>query len=545
MRPASRTSPWWQIGFGRARLQSRRLVGFADSVHEGIAASLWLWGETDRIGNAVAANECHVFVCRNPSCPIAFQLKVARRMSKKLASSPSVEQTAAVKNGSATNQRSGSTASRRNFFKDSGLLLAGGALVGGQMAIARSAHAFGTGTIRVGLVGCGGRGTGAIIQALATTGGDVQLTAMADVFQNNLQSAYRAVKSKYPQQVNVATEKRFVGLDAYQQLFDSDVDVVFLATPPGFRPLHFERAVASGKHVFMEKPVAVDSPGVRRVLAAGEAATAKGLAVQVGLQRRHETRYRECVARLQEGIIGEPIFARAYWNGSGVWTRPRRPSQTELEYQINNWYYFNWLSGDHITEQHVHNLDIINWVMNGFPVEAQGQGGRQVRSGSSTGEIYDHHMIEYTYSGGTRLLSQCRQIAGCWSKVGEHMQATGGTCDISSARIFGRRGNLIWESAAKEVVGKGWQQEQIDFFAAIRDGQTPNETQYAAHSTLTAIMGRMASYSGKLITWNQALSSNLSLADVETLHTFDSLAPVRPLANGSYEIAMPGKNVAV
>jgi len=520
-------------------------VGFGDSVHEGIAASLWLWVLTDRIGKAVATNAFIDFVSRKPSCPIAFQLKVARRMSKKTVPSPNNGSTDAERNASAACQRSGSTASRRNFFKDSGLLLAGGALVGGQLAVARSAHAFGTGTIRVGLVGCGGRGTGAIIQALATTGGDVRLTAMADVFQNNLQSAYRAIKSKYPQQVDVAVESRFVGLDAYQQLFESDVDVVFLATPPGFRPLHFERAVAAGKHVFMEKPVAVDAPGVRRVLAAGEVATAKGLAVQVGLQRRHETRYRECVARLQEGIIGEPIFARAYWNGSGVWTRPRRPNQTELEYQINNWYYFNWLSGDHITEQHVHNLDIINWVMNGFPVEAQGQGGRQVRTGQATGEIYDHHMIEYTYSDGTRLLSQCRQMPGCWSKVGEHIQAIGGSCDLSSARILDRRGGLIWESSAQEVAGKGWQQEQIDFFAAIRNGETPNETEYAAHSTLTAIMGRMASYSGKLITWNQALSSNLSLADVETLHSFDSPAPVQPLANGSYEIAMPGKTVAV
>lgn len=438
-----------------------------------------------------------------------------------------------------------SAASRRNFFKDSGLLLAGGAFVGGQLSLARSAHAFGSDTIRIGLVGCGGRGTGAIIQALGTTGGDVRLTAMADVFPRNLQSAYRAIRGKFPQQVDVLAENRFVGLDAYQQLFESDVDVVFLAAAPGFRPLHFEQAVAAGKHVFMEKPVAVDAPGVRRVLAAGEVATAKGLAVQVGLQRRHERRYRECVARLHDGIIGDAIFARAYWNGAGVWNRPRRPNQTELEYQINNWYYFNWLSGDHITEQHIHNLDVINWVMNGFPVESQGQGGRQVRTGLTAGEIYDHHMVEYTYSSGARLLSQCRQMPGCWSKVGEHIEATHGSCDISAARIFDRRGNLIWESAAKEVAGKGWQQEQIDFFAAIRGGQTPNETEYAAHSTLTAIMGRMASYSGKVVSWNQALSSNLSLADVDTLHTLDSPAPVQPLANGTYEIAIPGKTVAI
>lgn len=458
-----------------------------------------------------------------------------------LASEPLVNETASH----SVSQRKQTAASRRNFFKDSGLLLAGGALVGGQLALARSAHAFGHGSIRVGLIGCGGRGTGAIIQALGTTGGDVRLVAMADVFSSNLQSAYRAVKSKFPKQVDVVPENRFSGLDGFQGLLETDVDVVFLATPPGFRPLHFERAVAAGKHVFMEKPVAVDAPGVRRVLAAGKVADQKGLAVQVGLQRRHETRYRDCIARLQEGIIGEPIFARAYWNGTGVWTRPRRSGQTELEYQINNWYYFNWLSGDHINEQHIHNLDVINWVMNGFPTEAQGQGGRQVRNGSSAGEIYDHHMIEYTYAGGVRLLSQCRQMAGCWSKIGEQVHCRAGYCDISGAKIFGPSGNLIWESTAKEIGGKGWQQEQNDFFAALRAGQTPNETEYAAYSTLTAIMGRMASYSGKVITWNQALSSNLCLADVETLHTLDSPAPVSPMDDGTYAAATPGKTQAV
>lgn len=466
-------------------------------------------------------------------------------MPKKPVPSPSVQHLSADNHGQAASAGSRSAASRRNFFKDSGLLLAGGALVGGQLSLARAAHAYGADTIRVGLVGCGGRGTAAVIQALNTTGGDVRLTAMADVFESNLQSAFRAIHGKHPQRVEVTPDTRFVGLDSYQRVLQSDVDVVFLATPPGFRPLHFEHAVAAGKHVFMEKPVAVDAPGVRRVLAAGKIAAEKGLAVQVGLQRRHETRYRECVARLQDGIIGEPIFARAYWNGSGVWSRPRRPGQTELEYQINNWYYFNWLSGDHITEQHVHNLDIINWVMNGFPTQAQGQGGRQVRTGESSGEIYDHHMIEYTYGNGARLLSQCRHIAGCWSNVGEHIHGTNGTCDISAARIFDRRGGLIWESDAQEIAGKGWQQEQIDFFAAIRNGQSPNETEYAAHSTLTAIMGRMASYSGKLISWKNALSSNLSLADVTALHSFDSPAPVQPNQNGLYDIAVPGKTVVI
>ncbi len=435
--------------------------------------------------------------------------------------------------------------SRRNFFKDSGLLLAGGAFVGGSLSIGRAAHAYGSDTIKLGLVGCGGRGTGAAIQALNTEGGGVRLTAMADVFPSNLQTAYRSIKGKHPDKVDVSSETRFVGLRAFEQVMSADVDLVILATPPGFRPLHFEQAVRAGKHVFMEKPVAVDAPGVRRVLAAGKEAERTGLAVQVGLQRHHELRYRQCIERLHDGAIGEPIFARAYWNGAGIWTRPRRPAQTELEYQLNNWYYFNWLSGDHITEQHVHNLDVINWAMQGHPVEAQGQGGREVRRGANTGQIYDHHMVEFTYPGGTRLLSQCRHIAGCGTNVGEHLHGTRGYCDISAARIFDLQGNLIWESDAKESSGKGMQQEHDHLITALRSGERPNEAQYAALSTMTAIMGRMATYSGKAIRWDKAFNSNLALADVDSLRDFSDTPPVRPDSSGGYEVAVPGKTVVL
>lgn len=435
--------------------------------------------------------------------------------------------------------------SRRNFFKDSGLLLAGGAFVGGSLGIARAAHAYGSDTIKLGLVGCGGRGTGAAIQALSTAGGGVQLTAMADLFASNLQTAYRSIKGKHPDKVELSSDSRFVGLRAFEQVLAADVDLVILATPPGFRPLHFEQAVRAGKHVFMEKPVAVDAPGVRRVLAAGHEAQRKGLAVQVGLQRHHERRYRQCIERLQDGAIGEPIFARAYWNGAGIWTRPRRPTQTELEYQLHNWYYFNWLSGDHITEQHVHNLDVINWALQSHPIEAQGQGGREVRRGENTGQIFDHHMVEFTYPGGTRLLSQCRHIAGCVTSVGEHLHGTRGYCEISAARIFDLRGNLVWESDAKESSGKGMQQEHDDLIAALRSGDRPNETEYAALSTMTAIMGRMATYSGKLIRWDKAFNSNLALADVDSLRDFNDPPPLQPDGSGNYEVAVPGKTVVL
>ena len=432
-----------------------------------------------------------------------------------------------------------SNPSRRNFIKNGGMILAGSAIVGSNADVARGAHAFGSDAIKIGLIGCGRRGTTAVSQAL-NTNGSVQLVALADVFDNNIHTAFRTLKGQHGDNVAV-DDKRFAGLDGFRGVLASDVDVVFLATPPGFRPLHFESAVESGKHVFMEKPVATDAPGVRRILAAGKQATEKGLAVQVGLQRRHETRYRECIERLHDGIIGDPIFARAYWNGGNHWVRARRKQQSELEYQLRNWYYFNWLCGDFISEQHIHNLDVINWLMDGYPIEAQGQGGREVRNGSDHGQIFDHHMVEYGYRNGTRLLSQCRHMSGCWNRVGEHVHGTLGSADISAAKIIDRGGKLVWKSDATEIKGKGWQQEQHDFFAALRRGDLPNETELGAKSTMTAIMGRMATYSGKVVRWNEAIRSDLQLANVDQLHSLQDLSPLMPNDDGSYPVPVPGQ----
>nr|WP_246146847.1 Gfo/Idh/MocA family oxidoreductase [Rubripirellula lacrimiformis] len=430
--------------------------------------------------------------------------------------------------------------SRRNFIKGGSMMLAGGAIVGTNLAVARGAHAYGSDTIRIGLVGCGGRGTGAAIQAMNTTGGNTKLVAMADVFENSIQTAYRTIKGKHPDKVAV-DDARFVGLDAYKQVLQTDCDFVILATPPGFRPIQFEAAVEAGKHIFMEKPVATDAPGVRRVLAANQKAKAKGLAVQVGLQRHHEFRYRECIDKLQNGAIGDLIFARAYWNGGGVWVRPRTAAQTELEYQMRNWYYFTWLCGDHIDEQHIHNLDVINWLVGDHPIEAQGQGGREVRNGRDHGQIFDHHMVEYTYANGFKLLSQCRHIQGCWNSVSEHVHGTMGSCDISDALIRNPQGKKTWQSELKETKGgKGWQQEHHDFFAALRNGETPNEVEYGAHSTMTAILGRLATYSGKVVRWDDAINSEVQLANTDAMHSFDDQAPVQPNADGGYPVAVPG-----
>ncbi|QDU94428.1 Gfo/Idh/MocA family protein [Lignipirellula cremea] len=444
----------------------------------------------------------------------------------------------------ATSTPASSTTSRRSFMKTTGssLLIAGGAVAATGLSVARAAHSFGDGKIKIGLIGCGGRGTGAARQAMNTSGGDVVLTAMADAFGDRLQGAYRGLKSAHGDLVQVTKDQQFVGFDAYKDVLASDVDLVILATPPGFRPLHVESAIAAGKHVFMEKPVAVDAPGVRRVLAAGEEAKKKGLAIACGLQRRHERAYMETMDQLHGGAIGDIVFARGYWNGAGVWVRPRTDQQTELEYQMRNWYYFNWLCGDHINEQHIHNLDVINWLMEGYPVKAQGVGGREVRTGLDNGQIYDHHMVEYTYSNGRKSLSQCRHIPGCWNSVTEFAHGTTGTCDISGGKIFNAAGEQTW---ATEGSRGGHQQEHHDLFAELRKGNTPNEAEYGALSTMTAIMGRMATYSGKEINWEDALNSQISLATVDALHNLNDVAPVQPDAEGRYPIAVPGETKTV
>ncbi len=433
--------------------------------------------------------------------------------------------------------------SRRNFIKGSSMLLAGGAVTAGNISVARGAHAFGSDRIKIGLVGCGGRGRGAAIQALNTDGGEVRLVAMADAFDFQLAEGLKAITGQHPDKVEVPKDKQFTGLDAYRGVMESDCDVVILATPPGFRPLHFDSAINAGKHVFMEKPVATDVAGVNRVLEVGKLAKEKGLAVQVGLQRRHEFRYNEIIDRIHNGAIGDIVMARAYWNGGGVWVRPRKPEQTELAYQTFNWYYFNWLCGDHINEQHIHNLDVINWVMQGFPIEAQGQGGREVRDGSDNGQIFDHHMVEYTYAGEhkPKMLSQCRHIRGCWNSVSEHVHGTTGFADLSGAKLYDNKGNLLFRSEAKEASGKGHQQEHYDLFAALRAGEVPNEAEYGAKSTMTAILGRMATYSGQVVKWDDAMKSGQSLADFDALTSFDMDAPIKPDANGNYEVPVPGK----
>jgi predicted dehydrogenase len=439
--------------------------------------------------------------------------------------------------------------SRRQFVKGASALVAGAGLLGVNQQIARSAHVSGSDEIKIGLIGCGGRGRGAASQALETKG-KVTLWAVCDAFADNMSDALNGLKNEvaekakdkdslfYESRVDVPSERQFVGFDGYQKLIDSGVDLVILATTPHFRPIHFEAAVKAGKHIFMEKPVATDAVGVRRILAANEEAKAKNLMVAVGLQRRHDPRYIEAVKRLQDGAIGDILFTRVYWNGTSPWIRPRKPEYTEMEYQMRNWYYFTWLCGDHIVEQHIHNLDVGNWIRGMTPSEANGMGGRQVRTGKECGQIFDHHFVEYTYPDGTKMYAQCRHQEGTFMSVTEHAHGKKGTADLDDRdgpEIIA--GDDKWRSNAPKV--NGWHQEHKDLFAALRKGDIYNEAEYGAHSTMTAILGRMATYSGKKIKWDEALNSTLDLSPKK--YDFAADPPVMPDKDGYYPVPMPGK----
>lgn len=430
-----------------------------------------------------------------------------------------------------------SKTSRRNFLKTSAALT-GGAMLG-SLPLAQAANSLSDDSIKVALIGCGGRGTGAAFQALQSRQ-NVRLVAMADAFRGRLDEAYKNLmadeEGSVKDRVDVPEERKYTGFDAYQKAM-RHADVVILATPPGFRPLHFAEAVEQGKHIFMEKPVATDAPGIRQVLAAAEKAKQKRLNVVVGLQRHYQTVYRQWVERLQQGVIGDIVASRVYWNMGALWVKPRQPNMTEMEYQMTNWYYFTWLCGDHIVEQHVHNLDVSNWVKQAYPIRAYGSGGRQVRVGKEYGEIFDHHLVEYEYADGSRMFSQCRQIPGTKEAVTEGFHGTNGSAPWPG-HIQTRNGYVLWNHDDKQDPNP-YQVEHDELFAAIaRSEYKFADAENAAKSTMTAIMGRMATYSGQLIEWDAALQSNISLLPAR--FSWDALPNIRPGADGLYPSAVPG-----
>ena len=444
----------------------------------------------------------------------------------------------------------GQSVSRRNCLKISA---AAGSLAI-PAAITSRAFAAGSDEVKVGLIGCGGRGSGAAAQSLST-GKNVTLWAMADAFGDRLENSLsslsrgRAGASKvepgqgFGKAVSVPAERRFVGLDAYRRIMDSGIDLVILTGPPGYRPLHFERAVEAGKHVFMEKPLATDANGVRRILAAAGKASESSLKVGVGLQRHHQATYLEAIRRIHEGEIGRIVSMRCFWNGGPpAKTALPREDMTELQYQVRNWYFFDWLSGDHICEQHIHNLDVCNWVKGAQPMTAEGLGGRQVRTDKRFGNIYDHHAVLYTYADGTRMHSYCRQMRGCKNLVAEQIEGTEGTADLgtSTCSLTSHGGKSIWASPRKQSKDyiSPYQVEWNVMIDAILSDRPHNETEYGALSTMTAIMGRLATYSGQLIAWDDAFHSDKVITtDAES---WDAPAPIQPLSDGSYRIAIPG-----
>ena len=428
---------------------------------------------------------------------------------------------------------------RRDFVKQSSMLA--GAIAAAPIISRANFFSGSDDVIKVAVIGCGGRGTGAAVQALSSKQ-NVKIVAMADAFRDRLDDCYKNVSAELANlgagakgTLDVPEERKFVGFDAYLKAIPL-ADVVILATPPGFRPIHFEEAVKQSKHIFMEKPVATDPAGVQKVLAAAKIAKQKKLNVVVGLQRHYQDSYRALFAK--KDIIGDITSMQAWWNNDGVWVRPRKAGQTEMEYQMRNWYYFVWLCGDHITEQHIHNLDVINWFKGGYPVKAQGFGGRQVRKSKEHGEIFDHHYVEYHYADGSILNSQCRHMPGTSSKVDELFVGTKGKIYCDAGRITDLHGKTLFQYD-KSKERNPYQTEHDELFAAIAKGEYKfADAENGAYSTMTSILGRMATYSGQIIDWDKALNSGLDLHP--SVYAFDAAAPVNPGPDGFYPVAVPG-----
>jgi predicted dehydrogenase len=409
------------------------------------------------------------------------------------------------------------TLTRRDFIKTT-------AAVSLAAALPRipGAYAAGTDLIRVGVVGCGGRGTGAAIDCLNAASG-VEVVAMHDLFQDRIDSSLQEIKKAHPDKIKVPPDRMFTGFDGYKKLAACpEVNLIVTAAPPGFRPLHLKAAVEAKKHVFMEKPVAVDPVGIRSILASAALAQQNGLAIVAGTQRRHQARYLELMKQIHDGAIGELVGGQCYWNMGDLWVKKKEPGMSDMEWQCRNWLYFTWLSGDHIVEQHVHNIDVINWAFRALPVKAMGMGGRQVRTAPEYGNIFDHFAVEFEYPNGVRVSSMCRQTEGCAERVEEKLVGSKGY-----AFGYGEiKGATTWKFEGNEV--NPYVQEHSDLIASIRAGKPLNEGRQVAESTMCAIMGRMSAYTGRAVSWDWVMNaSQLDLTPPK--YEFGDL-PVAPVA---------------
>lgn len=445
--------------------------------------------------------------------------------------------------------------SRRKFV--AGATAAGAAAA--VLPIESSAQVAGSDAVKVGMIGMGGRGSGAIVQNL-TANDSSQLYCCADAFQDKIDGTgprasglpkitQQLEKLGKEKQVDLPKSRQYAGFDAYKAVID-ECDLVVIATPPGFRPIHFEYAVQQGKNIFMEKPVCVDAWGYNKVIEAAKMADQKNLKVVVGLQRHYQNVYLEAYKKIhEEGLLGDIVGAQVWWNGSRPWIVKREPGWTEMEYQMRNWYHFNWLCGDHIAEQHVHNIDVMNWFLSGdsiaggHPVSAQGMGGRAGTEPLSVGQIFDHHYVEFRYGNehnNAVMNSQCRQIKNTWKKVAEEIHGSDGILHLGSGRITDLKGELKWQyRAPRSGDPNPYQVEHDRLYEAIREDKPLNNAYYGAKSSFTSVLGRLATASGQNITWDEAVKSNFSIMPDE----FDMNAepPVKPGENGDYELAIPGE----
>ena len=362
--------------------------------------------------------------------------------------------------------------------------------------------------IRVGLIGCGGRGTGATINCVESSA-NIEIVALGDLFKDRVDDTRKKLteNEKTAAAMKVTDETCFSGFDNFKKVLQSDIDLVILATPPHFRPEHLEAAIAADKHVFMEKPVAVDPVGIRSVIATSAIARVKGLAIVAGTQRRHQAHYVEIMRRIHDGDIGEIVAAQCYWNMGGLWKKPAAENWkkyqagewSDMEWQCRNWLFLCWLSGDHIVEQHIHNLDVVNWAVGSLPEKIMGMGGRQVRTGPEYGNIFDHFSVEYQYADGVRVMSTCRQTDGTSGRVSERIVGTKGVAYLNSrtGKIEGKRPYAPEGESPNPYV-----QEHADLIASIRAGRPLNEGKRVAESTLTAIAGRVSAYTGREFKWD-------------------------------------------
>ncbi len=398
--------------------------------------------------------------------------------------------------------------SRRKFLKMSAASTLGVSL--GVMSSTDFAFAGGSDTLRVGLVGCGGRGTGAARDAVMSAEG-VVITAMGDLFEDRLERSMDGLKSEIGSAFQVDADHAFVGFDAYRHVINSDVDIIILATPPGFRPVHFRAAVDAGKHVFMEKPASVDVAGTHAIVEAGRVADENGVSVVAGTLYRRQPSFMEAIRRIHDGMIGEIVSAQAYYMTGPIWLRPRKPGMSDMEWQCRNWYYFTWLSGDHIVEQFVHNLDVINWVFQSHPDSGLAMGGRIARVDPSYGHIYDHFSVEYVYPREVRVEAKCRQTMEVTTRVTNRIVGTAGVAELHPgwSVLRGHDGRILFE--ALEPGNNAYVQEHTDLIESIRSGVPINESTQIAHSTLTAILGRESAYTGQLIAWDGLVNARLDL----------------------------------